>query len=807
MPSVISGMATSYNACSPVTSFSAPKESSSVAAAYRLSSTHSPSSSAPPFQSHSALFNRLPGSSHTPSHSAQCQSYPSAYNLNTYGHYEAATMDHPGLVQTYFSSTPVSFSSSFSSSLASAYSAPSPQPSLYQVPPQFRQSASPINGYPGRMTKYGLPVSSAFSPVSSNTPTAVALPSSSFSFSPHNIRSTAYTTTASTVDPSDRFSFSATRKSSQLSHYSSARPNKADILLDRKAFISLEKSINWQAALPCSTSAPLTPPAQHPSPGSSSPLQCPLDSANFSQGQSYQLTSPRFTQVTSMVQAVSDCSKENTSNSSFSLSDGHWNAGSAERDFTLPGMKDVPAWLKLLRLHKYAPFFARMSYEEMLELTEDVLEHRNITKGARQKLILSIQKLKARSTVLLASEHELLDTKGQQYRSKISYSSLSQVLFQIRAFLSTPIRPLMCRNGSSSSSSSLTPLCSSSCSTCRPGHASLVLSKGQSFLSSPHVDFNNNNNSISSSSSYHGECQTDGTKRTVSPVHNEVFVYWSLLNNEDLPDIMTRLIGHVHYILVKKCKKRLKTLNLWKEHFKGIHDELPRTNLPERDVFEQFARCVESSNEQVALSVDSDREENEKDEDSGLLDFNNFSVTLSADGHNTTTSTHFGSPTSTPNGTEDKDSGVDEAAGDSDTGSLHSDTLTAEEEEELYMALRSVLDKCISHEAFWPHQKLFRHWRQQLQCMISALHYLVTDCATSTAAAADGRSVSPFTLKKLQSSGSENYAGSYLPSRYLGCSSTTVHCKSPVPPAQQQQSPNVLGGKTHKATGAFQSYK
>lgn len=351
MPSVISGMATSYNACSPVTSFSAPKESSSVAAAYRLSSTHSPSSSAPPFQSHSALFNRLPGSSHTPSHSAQCQSYPSAYNLNTYGHYEAATMDHPGLVQTYFSSTPVSSSSSFSSSLASAYSAPSPQPSLYQVPPQFRQSASPINGYPGRMAKYGLPVSSAFSPVSSNTPTAVALPSSSFSFSPRNIRSTAYTTTASTVDPSDRFSFSATRKSSQLSHYSSARPNKADILLDRKAFISLEKSINWQAALPCSTSAPLTPPAQHPSPGSSSPLQCPLDSANFSQGQSYQLTSPRFTQVTSMVQAVSDCSKEDTSNSSFSLSDGHWNAGNAERDFTLPGMKDVPAWLKRKYYH------------------------------------------------------------------------------------------------------------------------------------------------------------------------------------------------------------------------------------------------------------------------------------------------------------------------------------------------------------------------------------------------------------------------------------------------------------------------
>lgn len=345
VPSLISGMATSYNACSPVTSFSALQESSSMGIYSQNAQSSSPT---PAFQSHSGQFTRLVGSSHTPSQSAQFQPYSSAYNLNTYGHYEASTMDHVGLVQTYFSSTPVSSSSGFSSSVTSAYGAPSPQPSLYQVPPQFRRSISPIShGYSGKMAKYALSFSSALSPTSPNTSTA-ALPSSSFSFSPRSIRPAAYTTTATTADSDGRNTFSTSRKSNQQSHYTSSRSSKADILLDRKAFISLEKSINWPAALPCSTSAPLTPTAQHPTPDSSSPFQCSLDSANSSQGQSYHLNSPRLTQVTSVVQAVNDYSKED---SSFFPSDGQWNAGNAERDFTLPGMKDVPAWLKCKHYH------------------------------------------------------------------------------------------------------------------------------------------------------------------------------------------------------------------------------------------------------------------------------------------------------------------------------------------------------------------------------------------------------------------------------------------------------------------------
>lgn len=96
----------------------------------------------------------------------------------------------------------------------------------------------------------------------------------------------------------------------------------------------------------------------------------------------------------------------------------------------------------------------------------------------------------------------------------------------------------------------------------------------------------------------------------------------------------------------------------------------------------------------MVLTTDSDREENDEDEDSGLLDLNS-SLTLSVEGTSSTTlASHFPSP----NGTEDKDSGVDEAAGDSDTPPLDTDILTAEEEEELYMILRTILDKCISHE-------------------------------------------------------------------------------------------------------------
>lgn len=326
--SFFGGMATSYNARSPLT-FSAPQESTSVL--YSLS-THS-ASPLPTLQTtgtHTKETHHHPGS-YTPLHSP-VQPYSSAYNLN-YGHYETLAMDHIGSVQTYLTS-PVSSLSSFSSTLTCAYSATtSPQPSLYQVPP-FGGNISPINGYTGKMQKYG-PYSSAL--MSPSTTTSASSSPSSFSFSSRNFRSTTCTTT---TDSSGRIPF-VSRKSSQLSHYTSPRSNnKTDILLDRKAFISLEKSINWEAAFPCSTS-PVTPPAQNPS-SEKSVFQCALDSANCSQVQSYNRSSPQLLQATSAVQ-LSDSSKDD---SGFSTIDSNVSAGNGEGDFTLPGMKDVPAWLK-----------------------------------------------------------------------------------------------------------------------------------------------------------------------------------------------------------------------------------------------------------------------------------------------------------------------------------------------------------------------------------------------------------------------------------------------------------------------------
>ncbi|XP_014817329.1 PREDICTED: protein Smaug homolog 2, partial [Calidris pugnax] len=67
-------------------------------------------------------------------------------------------------------------------------------------------------------------------------------------------------------------------------------------------------------------------------------------------------------------------------------------------------MKDVPSWLKSLRLHKYAALFSQMTYEEMMTLTEHHLESQNVTKGARHKIALSIQKLRERQSVLRALE-------------------------------------------------------------------------------------------------------------------------------------------------------------------------------------------------------------------------------------------------------------------------------------------------------------------------------------------------------------------------------------------------------------------
>uniref|UniRef100_A0A8C2X2J7 Sterile alpha motif domain containing 4B n=1 Tax=Cyclopterus lumpus TaxID=8103 RepID=A0A8C2X2J7_CYCLU len=90
---------------------------------------------------------------------------------------------------------------------------------------------------------------------------------------------------------------------------------------------------------------------------------------------------------------------------------------------------DVPAWLKSLRLHKYASLFSQMTYDEMMILTEHHLESQNVTKGARHKIALSIQKLRERQSVLKSLEKDILEG-----------GNLRNALQELQQIILTPIK-------------------------------------------------------------------------------------------------------------------------------------------------------------------------------------------------------------------------------------------------------------------------------------------------------------------------------------------------------------------------------
>ncbi|XGW01069.1 hypothetical protein V3C99_013766, partial [Haemonchus contortus] len=96
-------------------------------------------------------------------------------------------------------------------------------------------------------------------------------------------------------------------------------------------------------------------------------------------------------------------------------------------DSLKPGMRDVPAWLKSLRLHKYTAMFAELSYEEMMKLDEAELERRNVTKGARTKILQSIRKLYCRAGDLRAM-HERLSLSHPQRCLRCAIATLRQMI-------------------------------------------------------------------------------------------------------------------------------------------------------------------------------------------------------------------------------------------------------------------------------------------------------------------------------------------------------------------------------------------
>ncbi|BFZ06840.1 hypothetical protein BsWGS_09879 [Bradybaena similaris] len=94
------------------------------------------------------------------------------------------------------------------------------------------------------------------------------------------------------------------------------------------------------------------------------------------------------------------------------------------------GMREVPVWLKSLRLHKYSYLFKQMTYEEMLSVTEAWLEQQHVTKGARHKIYVSILKLRERQDVLRKLERSIVEERG----------SIKAALGEMKAMLNTPIK-------------------------------------------------------------------------------------------------------------------------------------------------------------------------------------------------------------------------------------------------------------------------------------------------------------------------------------------------------------------------------
>ncbi|XP_044254975.1 protein Smaug homolog 1 [Tribolium madens] len=95
----------------------------------------------------------------------------------------------------------------------------------------------------------------------------------------------------------------------------------------------------------------------------------------------------------------------------------------------LPVMKSILSWLKSLRLHKYSWVFHNLTYQQMLDLSDDTLQAIGITKGARHKLLLSIAKLKERSTMLTELETEVMNG-----------GDLNLALKKLKSVLQTPLQ-------------------------------------------------------------------------------------------------------------------------------------------------------------------------------------------------------------------------------------------------------------------------------------------------------------------------------------------------------------------------------
>lgn len=109
-----------------------------------------------------------------------------------------------------------------------------------------------------------------------------------------------------------------------------------------------------------------------------------------------------------------------------------WTNPSSVPQWSNPGMKNIPTWLKSLRLHKYTWVFEDVSYERMFSFSEEYFESKDITQGARHKLAICIEKLKLRSEVMQQIELKL--AQNRMY--------VPEAIFEMESIVLSPMKPM-----------------------------------------------------------------------------------------------------------------------------------------------------------------------------------------------------------------------------------------------------------------------------------------------------------------------------------------------------------------------------
>lgn len=100
------------------------------------------------------------------------------------------------------------------------------------------------------------------------------------------------------------------------------------------------------------------------------------------------------------------------------------------------GMREIREWLKSLRLHKYTKILLEITYEELLQLTDDVLERKGVTLGARGKILKNITLIKERPQKMKELSFALEDVAKTNDTEK-----LNKILRELESIVLMPLKP------------------------------------------------------------------------------------------------------------------------------------------------------------------------------------------------------------------------------------------------------------------------------------------------------------------------------------------------------------------------------